>query len=442
MKIQSVRGFKDWLPEEFAKYRYLIDIADRYLSAGGFKQIKLPILEKTELFIRSIGEVTDIVQKETYSFEDRNKEWLTLRPEATAGICRSIIEHGLHTKPKPLKFYTVGPMFRHERPQKGRLREFYQVDAEYFGELNPYVEAEIIILAKNILEEPFKENGISFEGFKIEVNSLGCSKCRPNYRSALVEFLKEKKQDLCEVCKNRLERNPLRVLDCKVETCKQVVSESPVISDFFCEECKEHFEKLKEILKALGINFEVNPRLVRGLDYYTRTIFEIKGKGLGAQDTVAAGGRYDNLLQELGGPFLPAIGFAIGLERWAIVVFENIPGLAEKLENSVLPDVFLAVLGEENFLEGMKIADKLRRKGLKTEATYEKKGLKGLLKTADKLKAKTALIVGEKELKEKNAILKNMRTGEQKEVKFEDFDNLAEKVLNFINDWKEERNAL
>ena len=440
MKIQAVRGFKDWLPEEFVKYRYLIEIADKYLSAGGFKQIKLPILEKTELFIRSIGEVTDIVQKETYSFEDRNKEWLTLRPEATAGICRSIIEHGLHTKPKPLKFYTIGPMFRHERPQKGRLREFYQIDAEYFGEINPYVEAELIHLASEILKAPFEENNVMFKGYKVEINSLGCSNCRPKYRNALVEFLKERKQDLCEVCRDRLERNPLRVLDCKVETCKQVVAESPVISEFFCDECKKHFDKLKEILKAIGVEFEVNPRLVRGLDYYTRTIFEIKGEGLGAQDTGAAGGRYDNLLEELGGQFLPAIGFAIGLERWAITIFENIKGLSERLERSILPDIFVAVLGEENFIEGMKITAKLRKKGLKTEATYEKKGLKGLLKTANKLGAKTSLIIGEKELKEKKAILRNMKTGEQKEINFKDLEDLAEGVLELVNKWKEEEN--
>jgi len=430
MKLQAIRGFKDWLPEEFVKFDYLVSVAKGWLKRFNFKEVKIPILEKTDLFVRSIGEVTDIVQKETYSFQDRNKEWVTLRPEATAGICRFVIEHGLHTKPKPLKFFTVGPMFRHERPQKGRLREFYQVDAEVFGELNPYMEADLILLVKTVLSDPL--NG-DFTPFRIELNSLGCRGCRKDYREELVKFLRQKKSLLCEVCQERLERNPLRVLDCKNEACKEVVKEAPVILDYLCEECNEHFTTLKKVLRGLSVEYEINPWLVRGLDYYTRTIFEVKAQGLGAQDTVAAGGRYDHLLSELGGASLPAIGFAIGLERWSLVVFERNPELGEKLEKSLNPDVFLAVMDEERFLNAGRLALEMRNLGLKVEATYEKRGLKGLLKQADKLRARYALILGEREFETGIAILKDMEKGFQTEVSFKDLKDLAKGVFSVVS---------
>jgi len=429
MKLKAVRGFKDWLPEEFVRNEYLINKARGTLKKFNYKEVKLPILEKTELFVRSIGEVTDIVQKETYSFEDRNKDWVTLRPEATAGICRAIIEHGLHTRTKPLKFFTVGPMFRHERPQKGRLREFFQVDAELFCELNPYLEAEVIRLALDILNQPFESGE---PGFRVEVNSLGCRECRKVYREKLLDYLRQREGELCEVCKQRIERNPLRVLDCKEEKCKEVVKEAPVISDYFCSACAEHFELLKKALKEFGVGFVVNPRLVRGLDYYTRTTFEIKAKELGAQDTVCAGGRYDYLLKELGGPMLPAIGFAIGLERWAIVFAEREKTLCEKLEKSLLPDVFVAVMDEENFGFAGNLARELRKSGLRVEIVYEKKGLKGLLKTADKLGARYTVIIGENEVKEKALLLRNMTTGNQERVEFEELEDLTSKLKERI----------
>ncbi len=438
MKFQAVRGFKDWLPEDFAKYEYLINIAKNWLKKYNFKEIKIPILEKTELFVRSIGEVTDIVQKETYTFQDRNKNFLTLRPEATAGICRMVIEHGLHVRPKPLKYFTIGPMFRHERPQKGRLREFYQIDLELFTELNPYLEVELIDLALKILNTPLKQSGQSLEDiYTLELNSLGCFKCRPLYREALLEYLKKHKNELCETCKDRLERNPLRVLDCKIETCKEIVSQSPIITDYLCEECKEHFEELKSILRALNIKYVLNPRLVRGLDYYVRTIFEIKAKGLGAQDTVAAGGRYDYLLEELGGPHLPAIGFAIGLERWAISIFgdEEKRGVLplDNILNKLKPDLYLVLLGKEAIFEGIKLARILREKGVRCETTYEDKSLKAQLKNADKLSARYALILGEKELKDKSVIFKNLKESRQENIDFENLKELSEKVYEKIN---------
>jgi len=439
MKIQAIRGFKDWLPEDFVKYEYLINIARDILKKYNFKEIKIPILEKTELFVRSIGEFTDIVQKETYTFLDRNKEFLTLRPEATAGICRMVIEKGLFVSPKPLKFFTIGPMFRHERPQKGRLREFFQINVELFSELNPYIEAEIIFLAMEILKTPIyllKEE--PSEIYTLELNSLGCPKCRPKYKEALLKFLKEKKEDLCETCRQRLERNPLRILDCKVETCKEVVSKSPVITEYLCEDCKTHFENIKDILKFMGVQHIENPRLVRGLDYYVRTIFEIKAEGLGAQDTVAAGGRYDFLLKELGGQHLPAIGFAIGLERWAISILGNKENKgifsSEQFLEKLCPDVFIILLGKETLMNGLKLATLLRKKGLRCEVTYEEKSLKAQLKNADKLSAKYSLILGEEEINKGSAILRDMRKGVQKDINFENWEDLSHKVYKEIKE--------
>jgi histidyl-tRNA synthetase len=433
MKFKAVRGFKDWLPEGFIKYDFLINIAKDILKKYNYREIKIPILEKTELFVRSIGEVTDIVQKETYTFQDRNKEFLTLRPEATAGICRMVIEHGVYAQAKPLKFFTVGPMFRHERPQKGRLREFYQVDVEFFGSVNPFYEVELIQLALNILKAPFKELGLKEERFTLEINSLGCEKCRPEFRNYLVSELGKKEERLCETCMDRLRRNPLRILDCKNEKCKEVLKEIKGISEFWCDECRAHFQEIKELLKTVGIDFVHNSYLVRGLDYYVRTIFEIKAEGLGAQDTVCAGGRYDKLLSELGGPELPAIGFAIGVERWALTIFskenQEEKTLPEKLSQSLKPEVFLVLLGKKQFKIGLQIAKELRESKIKTEVLYEEKSLKALLRDANRAGVKFALILGEEELKKGKIIVKDMEAGSQKEVEIK---NCVNEVKNLL----------
>ena len=432
MKIQAVRGFKDWLPQDFVKYEYLIELAKDILKTYNYKEIKIPILEKTELFVRSIGEFTDIVQKETYTFQDRNKDFLTLRPEATAGICRMIIEKGLFVNPKPLKFFTVGPMFRHERPQKGRLREFFQIDVELFTELNPFLEAEIIFLALEILKAPFSFKNSNSEIYTLELNSLGCPKCRPKYKEELLKFLEKNKENLCETCKSRLKRNPLRILDCKIETCKKIVAKSPIITEYLCEDCKNHFKNLKEIFDFMKIKYIENPRLVRGLDYYVRTIFEIKAKGLGAQDTVAAGGRYDYLLEELGGQHLPAIGFAIGLERWAISIFgdEENKGILnlDNILDRLNPDIFIVLLGKKFLIKGFQLAALLRKEDLRCEVTYEEKSLKSQLKNADKLSAKYSLILGEEEWEKGSVILKNMRKSVQENIDFKNLEDLAKKI--------------
>lgn len=428
MKIQAVRGFKDWLPEEYYKYAFLMDLAREYLRRANFKEIKLPILEKSELFIRSIGEITDIVQKETYTFQDRNKEFLTLRPEATAGVCRMIIEHGLYVKPKPLKIFTIGPMFRHERPQKGRLREFYQIDVEFMGTITPFYEVELIELALMLLQAPIKKLNLQKEEiFTLEINSLGCPQCRPAFKEYLVKALREREKRLCKTCQERLSRNPLRILDCKNEACKEEVKSLKHIGEFLCEDCKNHFENLRDLLEHRNVSYKINPYLVRGLDYYVRTIFEIKGSGLGAQDTLCAGGRYDFLIKELGGPDLPAIGFAIGLERWALALFED-EELPDPLKEELNPLLVLIPLGEEANKKGLQIIKDLREKGFRAEAFFEKRSLKAMLRDADKLKAKFALILGEEELKEERIIVRDLTKGSQEKI-----------ALNFLIDYLKER---
>ncbi len=401
--IKAVRGFKDILPGDTEKWEYLEKIARRFFYAYGFQEIRIPILEKTELFARSIGEATDIVEKEMYTFIDRNKESLTLRPEATAGICRAVIEHGLYAKAKIIKLFTIGPMFRHERPQKGRLRQFHQLNVEVFGSQSPGIDAEIIILAMDIL------NASGAENLRLEINSLGCSKCRPAFREALKKFLLDRKDKLCEDCKRRAEKNPLRALDCKKDSCQAIYADAPFIKDYWCKECKDHFEKVLEFLKIYEIPYEINQRLVRGLDYYVRTTFEIKASGLGAQDTVAAGGRYDGLLKALRGPDLPGIGFAIGVERLLLIA-----KLSEKLKNPL--HLFVIALGEKPYHYILPLVHNLRLQGLSVEIDHEGRSLKAQLRQANKLNAYFALIIGEDEMLKNKAILRNMETGVQEEL--------------------------
>lgn len=398
--IKAVRGFKDILPGETEKWAYLERLARRFFQAYGFREIRIPILEKTVLFARSIGEATDIVEKEMYTFLDRNKESLTLRPEATAGICRALIEHGLYAKAKVVKLFTMGPMFRHERPQKGRLRQFHQLNAEVFGSEAPGTDAEIIALAMDILTAGGAGD------LRLEINSLGCGECRPAFREALKSFLLDLRDRLCEDCQRRAEKNPLRALDCKREECQALYTEAPLLKDFWCEACRTHFEKVLEHLTCLGISYTINQRLVRGLDYYVRTTFEVKAPGLGAQDTVAAGGRYDGLVKALGGPDIPGIGFAIGMERFLLV--------ADLPEDLIKPlDLYVVALGEKAYMELLLLVHHLRWDGYLVEIDHEGRSLKAQLKQANKLRARFALIVGENELQEGKGLLRNMETGEQ-----------------------------
>ncbi len=401
--IKAVRGFKDILPGESEKWAYLENLARKFFLSYGFREIRLPILEKTELFARSLGEATDIVEKEMYTFIDRQKESLTLRPEATAGICRAVIENGLYAQGKILKLFTIGPMFRHERPQRGRLRQFHQLNAEVFGSNAPGTDAELIALALDILDAG------GARGLRLEINSLGCPVCRPAFREALKKFLAGLREKLCEDCQRRVERNPLRVLDCKRQECQSLYVDAPKLEDFLCPACKEHYFSVLKDLETLNIAYVKNPRLVRGLDYYVRTTFEIKAPDLGAQDTVAAGGRYDGLVKALGGPDIPGVGFAIGLERFLLI--------AELPEDLSPPlDLFVAALGEEARRLVLPLVRNLRRHGLMVDLDHEGRSLKAQLKQANRLRARFALIIGEKELQEGKVLLRDMTTGAQESL--------------------------
>jgi histidyl-tRNA synthetase len=403
LPIKGIRGFKDILPGEIEKWQWVEKEARRIFGLFGFLEFRIPILERTELFARSIGETTDIVGKEMYTFLDRDGDSITLRPEATASIMRAYIEHDLPLKEPVGKYYFIGPMFRHERPQKGRLRQFHQIDAEILGVQDPVADAEILALLMRYLE------GLRLENLNLQINSLGCPDCRPAYKKEIQKFLTARKETFCEDCQRRLETNPLRIFDCKKEACQQALVEAPVVLDFLCEGCRNHFGRVKALLNDLKLSYAINPRMVRGLDYYTRTAFEVVAGKLGSQNAVAGGGRYDGLAEEIGGPPVPGIGFAIGIERVVLL-------LDEKTKYLRSPGLFLATLGEEAQQKGFFLADELRNAGIGAELDYEGKSLKSQMRRADKLKSHFVLIMGEQEIKQNKVILRNMQTKDQEEI--------------------------
>jgi len=400
--MQTIRGFRDILPEQISLWQKVEKEATSLFEAFGFKEIRIPILEKTQLFDRSIGEVTDIVEKEMYTFEDRNGDKLTLRPEATASIVRSYIQHKMYASDPVRKFYMIGPMFRRERPQKGRYRQFYQIDAEIFGVESAYVDSQLIFL----LNELFKRLGLT--GLSAHINSLGCPECRPSFQKALLSFIESKKDRLCENCLRRMDTNPLRILDCKIADCRKALANAPATLDYLCNDCSDHFDTVKTTLKKQGLDFIVDKSLVRGLDYYTRTAWEIQTTALGAQSAVAGGGRYDGLVKELGGPQTPAIGFAIGFDR-LVEVMEQI----DKIPEDLSLDLFIVSLGDAAMEKGYHWSCELNQAGIRTEMDFRGKSMKSLMKRANKLSAKYVLIAGENELMENAIILRNMNTTEQ-----------------------------
>ncbi|WP_456431362.1 histidine--tRNA ligase [Thermosulfuriphilus sp.] len=402
MPYAAVRGFKDILPGEASRWAWVEARAREVLTSYNFREIRIPVLEKTELFARSIGASTDIVEKEMYSFLDRSGESVTMRPEATAGIIRSIIENNLYRQTAVLKLFTIGPMFRYERPQKGRLRQFHQIDVEVIGAEEATTDAEVIVLALDLLET------LKVRGVRLEINSLGCPLCRPNFREKLQAFLRQQ-EGLCPDCQRRKDTNPLRALDCKNKTCQALYTEAPLIGDFLCRACRKHFGELKKTLETLKIAYEVNPRLVRGLDYYIRTTFEVIASGLGAQNTVAAGGRYDGLMAELGGPQAPAIGFAIGMER--LLLIADIP---EEIEPPLA--LFFAPLGEKAIRVSLGLARELRQRRVTVEVDHAPRSLKAKMRRAHRLGARLVAIIGEEELAKQKAIIRNMETHQQEEV--------------------------
>jgi len=405
--IQLIRGFKDILPGEVELWQQIEKIAVSLLEDFGYKEIRIPILERMELFARSIGEDTDIVEKEMYTFPDRKGDLITLRPEATASVCRSYIQHKMYAKDPVRKFYTIGPMFRRERPQKGRYRQFYQINAEILGVSSPLADVELIFLLVTLFSR------LSVSDVLTHMNSLGCSECRPKFKKALIDFLASSTENLCSDCARRKNRNPMRVLDCKVPACREAMTDSPSILDYLCAACNQDFEAVQKGLEGLNIPFAIDKRLVRGLDYYTRTTFEIQTGSLGAQSAVAGGGRYDGLIKALDGPDMPATGFAIGFDRLA-----EITGL-DNAEFVQTPDIFLAALGEKSQSLAFEWKCALGLNGIKAEMDFENRSLKSQMKRADRLGALNVLIVGDKELEEGSAILRNMKTKEQLSIPLE-----------------------
>ena len=395
--IQAVRGMNDLLPDAVGRWRMVEDTARRVLDAYGYREFRFPILEKTELFARSIGAATDIVEKEMYTFEDRNGESLTLRPEGTAGCVRAGIENGLlHNQVH--RFWYTGPMFRHERPQKGRLRQFHQIGVEAFGMVGPTVDAELIILCARLWRE------LHVDGLRLQINSLGTSEARAAYRDKLVTYLNSHQNELDEDSQRRLEKNPLRVLDSKNPAMQDVIAKAPVLTEHLDAESRRHFDDLCAMLRAAGVKYEINPRLVRGLDYYSRTVFEWVTDKLGAQSAVSAGGRYDGLVQTLGGQPTPAAGFAIGLERLVELLTQQGDSVP-----SFSPQLYIAVLGEIAATPALQLAERLRDAGLRVECDGVGGGLKSQLKRADRSGADLALLLGENEQARAVVTVKNLR---------------------------------
>jgi len=392
--IKGIRGMRDILPPEAERWQQMEAIARQVFELYGYREVRLPLLERTELFARSIGEETDIVAKEMYTFDDRHGESLTLRPEATASVLRAVLEHGLEKGAGVKKYYTLGPMFRYERPQKGRYRQFYQINCEALGVDAPELDAEVILLLLDLLGR------LQLGEMRLLVNSLGCRQCQASFKAALQDFL-HGKEGLCPDCRRRRETNPLRVFDCKSPHCQAMLQEAPVLQDHLDPECAAHFARVLELLAGFGVAYEVRPRLMRGLDYYTRTAFEVVAAGLGAQDAVAGGGRYNGLSQELGGPELPAIGFAIGQDR----LLEVLP---QDLGQDKDSKIFLAALGNSARERAFALLRELRGRGLAGEMDFEGRSLKAQMSLAERLGADFVIIIGEREIEKGQAVVRKM----------------------------------
>ena len=406
LEIKSIKGTADVLPSDSYKWQFVerkfLDTAQKY----GFGEIRVPTFEDKRLFIRSVGDTTDVVQKEMYTFTDQGGRELALRPEGTAGVNRAVIENGLINGALPVKLSYAISCFRAEKPQAGRMREFHQLGMELFGASSPSADAEVIAF----VDEFFRLLGI--RNISLEINSIGCKECRKNYHAALKSYFEARKDRLCDTCLERLDKNPLRILDCKNPDCKEVAKDAPVVLDYLCDDCKAHFEGLKKRLDALGVPYTVNPRIVRGLDYYVRTVFEFVSSDLGAQSTVCGGGRYDGLIKSLGGPDQPGIGYAMGVERLLMVM---------KAQGIEIPapapcDLYIGSIGEEASVEALRLCGILRGEGFSAECDIVGRSVKAQMKYADKIGARFSMVLGDNELAEKKATVKNMATGENAEV--------------------------
>ncbi|WP_196594897.1 histidine--tRNA ligase [Pectinatus sottacetonis] len=414
------RGTKDILPNTVHEWLYLENKIRQLCAVYGFEEIRTPVFEHTELFLRGIGETTDVVEKEMYTFSDRSGRSITLRPENTASVVRAYLQNKLYADGNITKLFYIGSMFRYDKPQAGRYREFHQFGVEALGEQNPMVDAEVISLAADLLTE------LGLKDILLKINSVGCPKCRPVYREKLQAFFRNKLDQLCKDCQSRFDRNPLRILDCKNPHCKEIAADAPKITDCLCDECAEHFSQLQKYLTTVGIKFILDPQLVRGLDYYTKTAFEFKYTPLGAQSAVLGGGRYDGLVEECGGNPTPAVGFATGLER-LLLALETQKLLPAKENNC---DIFFVALGEKSRQTTFKWLQQLRRQKVTALMDYSDHSMKSQMKHANKTKAKYAVILGDDELNKKVAIVRNMLDSQQMEIPF---DTLIEKLIFEVN---------
>lgn len=417
-KIQRLKGTFDILPEDIALWQYIEKTVREEARKSGFSEIRTPTIEATELFCRGVGDTTDVVGKEMYTFTDKDGSSLSLRPEGTAGVARAVIENGLYAGAMPLKLYYLSNFFRHEKPQAGRSREFWQFGTELYGSSLPEADAQVIMLAAGV----FKKLGV--KNVTLRINSIGCPDCRPGYRGALLDYFKNYESELCDTCKERLNKNPLRVLDCKSPICSGIAKNAPKTLDHLCEKCENHFEKLKKILDSCGIKYVVDPSIVRGLDYYTGTVFEFTVDTIGAQSTVCGGGRYDGLLSSIGGQDLPAVGFGMGITRLIQAMKDEdvIP------EFELGADIYIAPLGENVGEKTFALAEELREKGIAAETDLCSRSLKAQMKYADKKRARFVLVVGEEELASGEAELKNMLEGGSLKV-----DLSADAIIDAIN---------
>lgn len=410
MLTNAPKGTKDILPGQVYKWHYVEAAFREACSRYVFKEIRTPVFEHTELFARGVGDTTDIVEKQMYTFEDYGKRSITLKPEGTSPVVRAFVEHKLYADVQPSKYYYIIPCFRYEKPQSGRLREFHQFGIEVFGTDNMMADAEVIGFAADFLES------LGIEGLELRINSIGCPVCREKHRTALKEFLSPKYDSLCDTCKGRFDKNPMRILDCKSSVCQELVQGAPVMLDYLCDDCKTAFDELKQNLDAMGIVYQVDPGIVRGLDYYTKTAFEFVSNKIGAQGTVCGGGRYDHLIEEIGGPPIPGVGFGLGIERLLLVMEESDIAIPEPQN----VDLFVAVMGDRAKAFGLKLMRDLRKQGLKAEMDLMGRNIKGQFKYSDRIKAQYTIVIGDNELDQNQVAIKNMETSTQKQVALED----------------------
>lgn len=409
MLTKAPKGTKDILPTDVHKWHFVEDAFKDVCIKYGYKEVRTPVFEHTELFARGVGDTTDIVEKQMYTFNDLGQRSITLKPEGTSGVCRAFLEHKLFANVQPTKFYYNIPCFRYEKPQSGRLREFHQLGIEVFGSYDMLADAEVIALAEDFLK------GLGIKSLELRINSIGCPTCRATYRQVLQDYFRPHLEELCETCKGRFDRNPMRIIDCKNESCKEIAKNAPLMLDHLCDECKNDFEELKNNLDIMGVLYTVDPTIVRGLDYYTKTAFEFVSGELGAQSTVCGGGRYNNLIEQLGGDSVPGVGFAMGFERLLLTLeAENV-----KIEDTEKSDVLVAMLDKSNACKnyGLTLAKKLRSEGIKVQIDLLARNFKGQFKFADRIGAKYVIVIGEDEIKTDTLTLKNMANSQQISVK-------------------------